>query len=101
MKLRVDYVPHAEPIPVFIGGPVHTGEIFILHGSPFTWKGCFMITPFLAMSNTIDILKAIAEEEGLSPMWLPWGARGGARPDRIRNKAKCMAHMLNIGGDYF
>ena len=65
-ELKVEYVPRAESIPVFIGGPVHTGEIFILHRMPFSWNGCFMITQFLAMSNTIDILQAIAEGKGPS-----------------------------------
>jgi len=86
-ELRVEYVPRAEPIPVFIGGPVHTGEIFILHGSPFTWKGCFMITPFLAMSNTIDILKAIAEGRGPQSYIIALGFAGWG-PDQIESEIK-------------
>lgn len=63
-ELDIEYLPGAELIPVYIGGPVHTGEIFILHSEPFVWRGCFMITRHLAMSNTIDILKAIASGKG-------------------------------------
>lgn len=63
-ELKIEYIPGAELIPVYIGGPVHTGEIFILHGQPFESDSCFIITPFLAMSNTLDILTAIAGGKG-------------------------------------
>ncbi len=63
-ELKVDYKKDCETIPVYVGGPVHTGDIFILHGSPFEWGGCLMITPDLAMSNTKDIVNAIALGNG-------------------------------------
>ncbi len=86
-ELGVEYAPRAESIPVFIGGPVHTGEIFILHGAPFTWNGCFMITPFLAMSNTIDILRAIAEGRGPQSYIIALGCAGWG-PDQLESEIK-------------
>ena len=86
-ELRVEFVPRVESIPVFIGGPVHTDEIFILHGSPFTWNGCFMITPFLAMSNTIDILKAIAEGRGPLSYIIALGCAGWG-PDQLESEIR-------------
>lgn len=86
-ELRIEYVPRAESIPVFIGGPVHTGEIFILHGSPFTWNGCFMITPFLAVSNTIDILTAIAEGRGPQSYIIALGCAGWG-PDQLESEIR-------------
>ncbi|MDQ1329782.1 MAG: hypothetical protein QG578_44 [Thermodesulfobacteriota bacterium] len=86
-ELGIEYVPREESIPVFIGGPVHTGEIFILHGPPFTWDGCFMITPFLAMSNTIDILKAIAEGKGPQSYMIALGCAGWG-PDQLESEIR-------------
>lgn len=86
-ELGVEYIQRAESIPVFIGGPVHTGEIFILHGPPFAWNGCFMITRFLAMSNTIDILKAIAEGRGPQSYMIALGCAGWG-PDQLESEIK-------------
>lgn len=63
-ELKIAYHRNTASIPIHIGGPVHAGEIFILHGPPFQWQGCLKITSTLAMSNTMDILKAIAEGRG-------------------------------------
>jgi putative transcriptional regulator len=69
-ELKIDYSTEAEPIKIFVGGPVHMGEVFILHGPPFDWKGCVNITPTLALSNTKDILESIAHGEGVVDSFL-------------------------------
>ncbi|OQY05543.1 MAG: hypothetical protein B6I22_07260 [Desulfobacteraceae bacterium 4572_123] len=63
-ELKIDCGPTAETIPIYMGGPVHMGEIFILHGPPFEWQGCLKVTPGYGMSNTLDILKSIATGKG-------------------------------------
>ncbi len=63
-ELNLDVSVNAENIPVYIGGPVHMDEVFILHGEPFGWQGCLPISDSLALSNTVDILSAIARGEG-------------------------------------
>ncbi|MGB5158748.1 YqgE/AlgH family protein [Desulfobacterium sp. N47] len=75
-ELKIAYIPGAEQIPVYMGGPVHTGEIFILHGQPFEYESCFMITPFLAMSNTLDIVTAIAVGNGPKSYIIALGCAG-------------------------
>ena len=59
-ELDIPYAPAVESAPIHLGGPVHLGEIFILHGPPFEWKGCLRFTPDLAMSTSRDVLEAIA-----------------------------------------
>ncbi|MCP4744965.1 MAG: YqgE/AlgH family protein [Desulfobacteraceae bacterium] len=54
----------AKRIPIFIGGPVHHNEIFILHGSPLHWHESFVIGEDLALSNSREILEAIALGKG-------------------------------------
>lgn len=75
-ELNMAYTPGAENIPIYIGGPVHIGEIFVLHGPPFNWRGCLMITNSLAMSNTADILQAIALGRGPDSLIITLGCAG-------------------------
>jgi len=75
-ELNIACTSAAENIPIFLGGPVHIGEIFVLHGPPFDWRGCLMITDSLAMSNTSDILHAIALGRGPESLIIVLGCAG-------------------------
>jgi putative transcriptional regulator len=79
-ELKIDYTAEAESIRIFIGGPVHVGELFILHGPPFHWKGCVNVTHTLALSNTRDVLESIARGEGvISSFMIALGCAGWGR----------------------
>ena len=75
-ELKIACSPSAASMPIHIGGPVHENEIFILHGKPFSWEGCIKITPTLAMSNTMDLLEAIAKDEGPETCLIALGCAG-------------------------
>lgn len=75
-ELNMEQVPDAASLPVHIGGPVHSGEIFLVHGPPFHWDSCLMVTPTVAMSNTRDILESIANGSGPSKLILTLGCAG-------------------------
>ncbi|MGD8366319.1 MAG: YqgE/AlgH family protein [Desulfobacterales bacterium] len=75
-ELSIESTGGVGPEPVFIGGPVHVGEVFILHGPPFEWTGCLRITSNLAMSNSKDILVAIAEARGPDRFLVALGCAG-------------------------
>jgi putative transcriptional regulator len=75
-ELKIDYSIDARSIPIYIGGPVHTGEIFVLHGPPFDWKGGVEIAPFLGLSNTRDILEAIAAGRDVTSYIIALGCAG-------------------------
>jgi putative transcriptional regulator len=86
---ELDLPVHAdiENTPVYIGGPVHSNEIFILHGPPFDWQGCYHITDTLAMSNTGDVLKAIGEGKGPKNAIVALGCSGWG-PEQIEAEMK-------------
>ncbi len=72
-------IPHTEAagrIPIHFGGPVHQNELFILHGPPFGWEATLEVTPFLAMSNTRDLLEAVAAGEGPETLLIALGCSG-------------------------
>ena len=75
-ELAIEHASDAESIPVHLGGPVHVGEIFVLHGPPFNWEASLMITPTLAMSNTRDILEAVAIGKGPKAFIISLGCAG-------------------------
>lgn len=75
-ELEMAYTDRVESVPVHIGGPVHMGEIFLIHGPPFTWESSLMVTPRLAMSNTRDIIESIAKGKGPESFILSLGCAG-------------------------
>jgi putative transcriptional regulator len=86
-ELEIESISGVESIPIHIGGPVHIGEIFVLHGSPFGWEGCLMITSNLAMSNTRDILEAVAMGRGPKSFIVALGCAGWG-PGQLESEIK-------------
>ncbi len=75
-ELGVSFLPECAHYPIFFGGPVHTTELFIIHGPPFGFAGCLQVTSWLALSNTIDVLKDIAKGRGPSDFLISLGCSG-------------------------
>jgi putative transcriptional regulator len=75
-ELGLDTNPVMEDWPIHIGGPVHKGQIFVLHGLPFGWEGLHSVTPSLALSNTKDILEALSQGQGPHSFILTLGCAG-------------------------
>ena len=86
-ELKIEYAPAAQSIPIHLGGPVHVGEIFVLHGPPFNWEASLMITPLLAMSNTRDILEAVATGRGPQAFIITLGCAGWG-PGQLESEIK-------------
>jgi putative transcriptional regulator len=75
-ELEIPSVSAADTLPIYMGGPVHLNEIFILHGPPFGWKGCFQISENLALSNSRDVLESISMGKGPEPVVIAAGCAG-------------------------
>lgn len=73
--------------PIYMGGPVQTEEIYILHGPPFDWRGTLSITPSLAMTNTVDLLEALAVGTGPSKARMMMGCAGWG-PGQLEQEIK-------------
>ena len=89
-ELEIPTLPQAKEIPIHIGGPVHMNELFVLHTAPFTWEGSMMITGSLALSNSRDILQAIADGSGPRSFIIALGCAGwgpGQLESEIRSNA--------------
>ena len=65
-------------IRVHFGGPVETGRGFVLHTSDYVQDATLMIDKRVALTATVDILKAIAEGAGPNHSLLALGYAGWA-----------------------
>lgn len=74
-------------LPVHIGGPVNTNQIFVLHGPPFDWEGCLRVSPTIAMSNTIDVITALSKGEGPKSFLISLGCAGWG-PGQLESELK-------------
>ncbi len=86
-ELDIEYNENVASMPVHIGGPVNVGEIFILHGQPLRWEGSLEVSPSLAISNTKDVLTAIATGTGPQPFLLALGCAGWG-PGQLESEIK-------------
>ncbi|MCC7275053.1 MAG: YqgE/AlgH family protein [Alphaproteobacteria bacterium] len=51
-------------MPVHFGGPVETGRGFVLHSADQTYDGTLVVDGRMALTATMDVLKAIAAGSG-------------------------------------
>jgi putative transcriptional regulator len=75
-ELELESVAAMRTLPLHLGGPVHTGQVFILHGPPFGWEGCRPVTPSVALSNSKDLLEMLALGKGPKSFILTVGCAG-------------------------
>ena len=75
-ELGMPHQAEAGQAPIFLGGPVHVSEVFILHGHPFDARTSLQITSQLAMSTTREILERIARGEGPRSFMISLGCAG-------------------------
>lgn len=75
-ELEIPNSPAAASLAIHVGGPVHTNELFVLHGPPLDWPDSLRIGDTLALSNSRAILEAIARGEGPEDFLITLGCAG-------------------------
>lgn len=65
-----------DKLDIFLGGPVQPSGVFVLHGPPFDWNESLKVTDWLCLSNSRDILEAIAVEKGPDTFMILLGCAG-------------------------
>ena len=63
-QLKIEPKPPARRIRLVSGGPVNDGRGFVLHSTDWTIEGSLRITEEVALTASVDILKALAEGGG-------------------------------------
>ncbi len=75
-QLNIQTGPVDDEIHVHFGGPVETGRGFVLHSSDYVQDATLVIDETVALTATVDILKAIAEGSGPQSSLLALGYAG-------------------------
>jgi putative transcriptional regulator len=87
----------ADTIRIHFGGPVDSGRGFVLHSTDYMHESSMLVADGVALTATVDVLKAISEGTGprrrlLALGYAGWGA--GQLDDEIRDNA-----WLNVAAD--
>ena len=75
-QLKVDPVPAVRQIRMCAGGPVENGRGFVLHTADWTGDGSLRVDESVALTASLDVLKAIAEGAGPRECLLALGYAG-------------------------
>ena len=63
-QLNLPVISENENIPVHFGGPMETGRGFVLHSADFTEEASLLIEDSIALTATVDMLRAISDGTG-------------------------------------
>lgn len=72
-QLDIDGSAVAEDIPLYKGGSVEIGRGFVLHTSDYVIESTMLMSGGLALTTTLDILRAIADNTGPTQALLALG----------------------------
>ena len=75
-QLEIDPAAGNDPIRVLFGGPVEQARGFVLHSPDYLQDASLVVDENVALTATIDILRAIAEGKGPANCLLALGYAG-------------------------
>ncbi|MBW7850466.1 MAG: YqgE/AlgH family protein [Rhodospirillales bacterium] len=75
-QLDIESTPLCEQIRIHFGGPVEAGRGFVLHSTDFIQESTLKVDDRVALTATIDMLRAIAEGRGPQRSMLALGYAG-------------------------
>ncbi len=84
-QVGVETTGQERSIRVHAGGPVESGRGFVLHSADFVREGTMVVDDNVALTASVDILKAIAEGEGPRHSLLALGYSGWG-PGQLENE---------------
>ena len=74
--LNIECGKSVDKLEIYLGGPVQPSGVFVLHGPPFDWNESLKVTDWLALSNSRDILEAVALQKGPESFKIILGCAG-------------------------
>ncbi len=77
-QLGIEAGPDAEHIRVHFGGPVESGRGFVLHSDDYVQDSTLVINQGIALTATVDVLRAMASGQGPRCSLLALGYAGWA-----------------------
>ncbi|MEK9722080.1 MAG: YqgE/AlgH family protein [Rhodospirillaceae bacterium] len=96
-QLEIDPVGCGEPIKVLFGGPVEQARGFVLHSPDYLQDASLVVDENVALTATVDILRAIADGSGPHNCLLALGYAGWG-PGQLDMEIKSNG-WLNVDAD--
>ena len=96
-QLDVAPVPPARRIRLCAGGPMDNARVFVLHTTDWTGEGSLRVNETVALTASLDVLKAIAEGHGPREGLLALGYAGWG-PGQLDNEIQQNA-WLSVSAD--
>lgn len=96
-QMNIDHDFRAIGVPIHFGGPVEAGRGFVLHTPDYRKDGTMVVDDHVAVTATVDILKAIAEGHGPTRRLLVLGYAGWG-PGQLDDEIKANG-WLNVEAD--
>jgi putative transcriptional regulator len=75
-QLNIDKAKADPTIKVHFGGPVSPGQGFVLHSTDFMREGSLRVGDEMGLTNTVDVLRAMALGQGPKRALLALGYAG-------------------------
>jgi putative transcriptional regulator len=75
-QLDIETPPDSSSHPIHFGGPVESRRGFVLHSAEFVDEGTLVVDQNIALTATLDILRAIADGSGPQQILLALGYSG-------------------------
>jgi putative transcriptional regulator len=96
-QLDIKPASMGDRTPIHFGGPVESGRGFVLHSADYVQETTLVVDGDIALTATVDILKAIAEGSGPSRSLLALGYAGWG-PGQLDSEIKANG-WLNVSPD--
>ncbi len=96
-QLDIDTSETMTDVDVHFGGPVETGRGFVLHSPDYLQEGTMVVADGVALTATVEILRAIAAGKGPQRHLLALGYAGWG-PGQLDSEIKANG-WLNVGAD--
>ncbi len=96
-QLNIDAPATNDNIRVHFGGPVESGRGFVLHSDDYIQETTLVIRDGVALTATVDVLRAIAEGKGPNRSMLALGYAGWA-PGQLDSEIRANG-WLNVTAD--